>query len=338
MADFAQLLVSGRVLLLVGAILLYTASRATAGALAGNEAAPGLRALGHWIPIAAAAIVAVAMKRGDLALSIIFATSVGCLSLLVGSICIVAPNADSPSAYRRFWPFALPAALITLLAGFAGQLSWRQAIVFFVEGGALFFAWKELAANDSALIGEVAAAPSPPTPSALRWPILAVCILLSIVGAAGAILGVEHLSQAFPAISDIATVVAILAPLMILPILLSGARLAQTDRGWAAVTSGVIIVLLNLCLLLPIVILLWYPAQNAVGLQLGPALRNLATATPLPFSWVTWRVDNVILVLLAFPLFPASLGRWRLGRPEGFTLIALYAVYVLMEAAGNMRS
>ncbi len=98
------------------------------------------------------------------------------------------------------------------------------------------------------------------------------------------------------------------------------------------------VVLLNLCVLLPIVILLWYPLQSAPNMGLGNAIHVLGRAEALPFSWVTWRVDNVILVLLAFPLFPAALGRWRMGRPEGLTLIAIYAVYVLMEAAGNMRS
>ncbi len=57
----------------------------------------------------------------------------------------------------------------------------------------------------------------------------------------------------------------------------------------------------------------------------------------MPFGWVTWRLDNVVLVVLAFMLVPASMGRWRLQRAEGLMLILLYGVYVLMEAAGTMR-
>jgi hypothetical protein len=337
MADLKDFLLSGRVLLVFGAILLYTASRAAVGALAGNESSPGLRALGHWIPIAAAAIVAVILKRGDLAVAIIFATSVGCLSLLVGSICIANPNVEPPPGYRQFWPFALPAALLTLLAGFAGSLSWRQSIMLFIEGAALYLAWQELSAKQTVVAGDVNVPKEAKRQSApLRWATVAACILLSVIGAIAALLGAEHISQSLPAISDVATVAAFLGPLLVLPMLLSGAQLAQTERGWAAITSGVIVVLLNLCALLPIVILLWYPAQHAQNI--AGIFHGLATSSPLPFSWVIWRVDNVILILLAFPLFPASLGRWRLGRPEGFTFIALYAVYVLMEAAGNMRS
>jgi len=279
----------------------------------------------------------VIFKRGDMAVSIIFASSVGCLSLLVGSICIVKPSFDAPEPYRRFWPLALPAGLLTLLAGFAGSLSWRQSLMFFIEGAALFFAWQELSARQTVIPTDVnVAAKTKPQPPALRWAIVAVCILLSIVGAIAGILGAERISQEIFTISDIAIVVAVLGPLLVLPMLLSGAQLAQSDRGWAAITSAVIIVMLNMCILLPIVVLMWYPVQNPDGV--ASAIQGLAHAQPLPFSWVTWRVDNVILVLLAFTLLPASLGRWRMGRPEGFTLIALYAVYVLMEAAGNMRS
>jgi hypothetical protein len=339
MAGLMEFLFSGRILLIFGAILLYTASRAAVAALAGGESAPGQRAVGHWIPIAAAAVVAVIFRRGDLALSIIFASSVGCLSLLVGSICIVKPSFDAPGEYRRFWPFVLPAGLLTLLAGFAGSLSWRQALMFFIEGGALYFAWQELGSRQTVIATDVdVPASERRQPAVLRWAVVAVCILLSIVGAIAGILGAERISQGIPAVSDVATVVAVLGPLLVLPMLLSGAQLAQSDRGWAAITSGVMVVLLNLCVLLPIVILLWYPLQSAPNMGFGNVVHVLGSAGPLPFSWVTWRVDNVILVLLAFPLFPASMGRWRMGRPEGLTLIAIYAVYVLMEAAGNMRS
>ena len=117
---------------------------------------------------------------------------------------------------------------------------------------------------------------------------------------------------------------------------------AQNKQGWAAITTAVAVVLLNLCVLLPVVTLIWYPAQmidakDWIGSIHHLAMSGLGGSTPLPFSWVTWRVDNVVLVLLSFMLIPASLGRWKLGRTEGMTLIAVYAAYVLMEAAGSMR-
>jgi hypothetical protein len=335
MADLAELIGSGRIMLLVGAVLLYVASRAGVEALAGKEAWPGRRAVGHWIPIAAAALAAVAIHRGDLAVSIIFATSVGCLSLVVGSICIASPNSDTPAACGRAWAFALPAALLTLLAGFAGALNWRHALVLLIEGGALLLAWRELAGVVERKAGDESGIPR------LRWINVGMCVLLSMIGGMAGVVGAVRMGGDFPAIPDVAMIVAVLGPILVLPMLTGGAGLTHSNRGWAAITSAVAVVLLNLCVLLPVVVLIWYPAQLQRGDFLSGSIHRimegLGKAGPLPFSWVTWRVDNVVLVLLSFMLIPASLGRWRLGRAEGITLIVLYAVYVLMEAAGSLR-
>jgi Ca2+/Na+ antiporter len=342
MADWAELIGSGRMMLLVGAVLLYVASRAGAEVLAGKEALPGRRAVGHWIPIAAAALVAVAIHRGDMAISIIFASSVGCLSLVVGSICIVSPNSDVPAGYGRMWPLALPAALLTLLAGFSGELNWKHALVLLIEGAALGFAWKELGGGGSAVAAEMTEkGDNRREIDGLRWANVGLCVLLAMIGGIAGVVGAVRVGRDFPAIPDVAMIVAVLGPILVLPMLTGGAALAQSNRGWAAITSAVAVVLLNLCVLLPVVALIWYPAQmERRDFLLGSihrVLGGLGNAGPLPFSWVTWRVDNVVLVLLSFVLIPASLGKWRLGRMEGITLIALYAVYVLMEAAGRMR-
>jgi Ca2+/Na+ antiporter len=342
MADWVELIGSGRMMLLVGAVLLYVASRAGVEALAGKEARPGRRAVGHWIPIAGATLAAVAIHRGDLAISIIFATSVGCLSLVVGSICIVSPNSDVPVGYGRMWPFALPAALLALLVGFAGELNWRHALVLLIEGGALGFAWKELGGAGPAGVADIKKnGDSQREFDGLRWANVGLCVLLSVIGGIAGVVGAQRVSRDYPAIPDVAMIVAVLGPILVLSMLTGGTALAQSNRGWAAITSAVAVVLLNLCVLLPVVALIWYPAQmersDFLSGSIHRIMGGLGNAAPLPFSWVTWRVDNVVLVLLSFMLIPASLGRWRLGRTEGFTLIALYAAYVLMEAAGSLR-
>ena len=324
-------------MLLVGAILLYVASRAGVEALAGKEASPAKRAIGHWIPIAAAALVAMWIHRADLALSIIFATSIGCLSLLMGSICIVSPYSDAPPVYRRVWAFALPAGLLTLLAGFSGQLAWWQAGLLLIEGTAILFAWRELG-GDVVAEAKIHLAESD-VHRLMRWVNFVLCVIAAVIGAIAGVIGAKDLSQNLQAISDLATVVAVLAPLLVLPILTGGAHLAQMNRAGAAVTTGVGVVLLNLCLLLPIVVFLNYPAQLDGGWhEVLLKLPELRLRGPMPFPWVTWRVDNVVLVMLSFVLVPASLGRWKMGKAEGFVLIALYAVYVVMEAAGSMKA
>src|SRR5580704_14849536 len=51
MMELSELFGTGRATLLVGAVLLYVASRAGAHALAGRDESPGRRAVGNWLPI-----------------------------------------------------------------------------------------------------------------------------------------------------------------------------------------------------------------------------------------------------------------------------------------------
>jgi Ca2+/Na+ antiporter len=343
MADFAELFATGRVMLAVGAVLLYVASRFGSGALAGHHAdSPGLRAVGNWLPIAAAVIVSLIMRRNDWAISIIFATSVGCLSLVLGMICIVSPQSKAPPEYRTFWAFAVPAALLALLVGFAGNLNWTNAIILLAEGAGLLWAWREIQSAQAVAAEKIGPGrPKNETIHVLKRIDIALCILIAIIGAIAADLGARQISSNLGEIPDVAVVVAILSPILVLPMVTGAAALARENRTADALTSAIIVVLLNICLLLPLVGLLWYPLQGLTGNSLHTLHLNLdliRNAPALPFAWITWRVDSVILVVLSFSLLPAAMGRWKLGWVEGFMLIAFYGVYLLMEAAAALRS
>jgi len=342
MVELSELMGTGRAMLLVGAVLLYVASRFGADALAGKDNSPGARALGNWFPIAAAVIAAIIMRRGDWALSIIFATSVGCLSLLLGSICLVSPHSEAPSEYRRIWPLVLPAALLALLAGFAGNLNWRHAILLLVEGGVLLLAWREISGGEKAAMEKIGSGrKSEHKFAGFRAVNIALCILIAVIGAIAGDLGVRGIGRDFAELPDMSIVVAILAPILVLPMLTGAAALARKDRASEAVTAGIGVVLLNLCLLLPVAVLLWYPVQAVSGdsfRTIHLSLSGFRMASPLPFGWVTWRVDSVVLVVLSFALLPTAMGRWKLGFVEGLTLIVAYGVYVLLEAAASLRS
>jgi len=114
----------------------------------------------------------------------------------------------------------------------------------------------------------------------------------------------------------------VLSPLLLLPILGTGTMLAQQDRTDRVVTSLCGIVLLNLCLLLPVVILF----EFAVGMKHG-------NPQPMVFPLITWRLDTLLLLLFGFALVPLSLGRWIFGRAEASLLIAIYVSYILVEIA-----
>lgn len=341
MVEFSHFFGTGRVMLALGVVMLYISSRAGAHTLAGRECSPGRRALGNWFPIAAAAIVAICLRRGDWAVSIIYATSIGCLSLLLGSICMMSPNSATPPTFGRLWLFAFPAALLALLIGFAGDLKWYNAIFLLIEGGALLLVWRELASSNPPGIPEAEIADPTIRNPALHWVNVVLCILLAIIGAIACGIGATHISADYPDLPSMTPIIAILAPILILPMLTGSATLAHDNRAPEAVTSGIAIILLNLCLLLPAAAFLWYLGQ-IIGVHsisnLHLTLAAFQNASPLPFPWVTWRVDSVLLVVLSFALFPAALGRWTMGRAEGVTLIAVYGVYVLMETAASLHS
>src|SRR5687767_3903514 len=88
-----QLPTAGTALIAVGGLLLYAASRAAADALAGADPRkPGWRALGHCLPVLAVALLSLypGIARPDaeggrpqIAVGLVFSTSVACLSLVL---------------------------------------------------------------------------------------------------------------------------------------------------------------------------------------------------------------------------------------------------------------
>jgi Ca2+/Na+ antiporter len=323
---------NGRLPLLVGVILLYAAARTTMDALA-TGASAGARAIGHWIPIAVAAIIATLVGRRDLALAIIFSTSVASVSLVLGAIILVNPNIDSSPSLKRLWAFTLPTAMLPFLAGLSGKLTWANGLMMLIEGTILLFVWMELEQP-------LAETPKPairtfdkhyPIP-AIDWIKelnIALYLAVATVASAAAVWGAWQMSQKMPRFWGNITVSALLSPILSVPMLVSATSQKLRDRAGIAVTGAIGVVFLNLCLLLPFVI--W-----SIYLPLGAAVNDKARG--LVFSIITWRVDAVVLVVLAFILLPIALGRWKPGRAEGATLIGLYALYVLMEAAAAVKS
>jgi Ca2+/Na+ antiporter len=334
--------------MVAGAALLVAASLAGAGSLAGPALAPGRRALGHWMPIAACALWAVLHRQGNLAIAIIFATSVASLSLVLGSIVLAEGELDAPQPWPRTWLFVLPAGLLPLLAGFAGRLSWIHACIFLLEGAALWLAWQEITGRDGMAlpVAQVHADDGAANPGGggahglFRIINVALSAILAVVGASIAMGPATRIGEQFRGGAALVAV-ATLGPLLVLPMLLTGAKMAHRGQGWIATSTSVGVTLLDLCLLLPAVVLLWYPA-SAIDID-GRSIRHwhihpFGEVTPLRFPLTTWRCDTVVLALLGFVLLPVALGRWRLGRAEGVVLIALYAIYIVMETAVGLST
>jgi Ca2+/Na+ antiporter len=388
MSTLGQLgLFSGPTLLLIaGAVMLYVASRACVDALVrGNFAARhGWAAVGHWIPVAAVALMAAAAGRGEIAMGVVFGTSVAALSLAFGLITYMAPPGELPPS-RRVWPFLLPAALLPLVAGFSGHLNAIHAVMIAVLGLSVLQVWRGVGRGDRALSQrttgagqgnggtvadvlarevEPAAFPEPeghsrpptldyvtPPPGAgratwdretlLRGVQGLLAVALAGAGARAAVLGAVQADAASKLARAEMLAAAALSPLLILPVLGTGTESAQRGRSADACGALVALSLLNLCGLLPAVILFWYlrtSVPDGAGWGLAAAIKNLpAHGRPMPLPLAVWRVDAVLLTVLGFALIPVALGRWTLGRLESAGLIIAYAAYLAVTAVASLR-
>jgi len=327
-------LVSGWTWLGLGAglfCLLLTAIAANLG-LAGRSAVPGRRALANWIPIAVLAITAIFLKQPEFALTIIFSTSVASLTLVLGAILTTANDPQAPAGVRKIWPFIIPAAIITLLAGFSNQISGMHAIALILEGVILWPLWQET---------EAALPPTHALPHR-KWTAWALCLAIpvAVVGGLNVVGSVTHLSLNLPGIGSQYLVALMATPVLIAPMLIHGAFIAQRGGYAVAVNTTVGVVLLNFCLLVPICAYIWMFRSAAAGhspTDIMGIVDSLANAQRLPFSMITWRTDNILLLLLGFIMLPLALDRWRPGFAEGSTLICLYGLYLVMETAAVLQ-
>ncbi len=356
------------VALMVGAaVALYVAGRAAADATAGGRRPSGGRlAVGHWLPIATVATVAAAAGQFAVAVGIVFATAVGCLSLGLGTLAVVAPGpVAAPSAARRTWPLLVPAGVLALLAGFQRDLGWVGPAALAVQGLCVLLLWGEAA-------GPAAAGEPPPVvvPGWMPWPLRPVELLLAIglagVGAYLALGGLTGAAAASEAATPGLLTATFLAPLVVLPILGTAAELSQ--RGPAAAgeaASGLVgVALLDACFGLPLVaavaagrarlvaaaaadpiLLARWPGWPAwLGVTIDPAAATTrpaaaaAVTAAVPFPLAVWRVDVVILIALAAAVAPIALGRWPLRRGQGAALIAAYVGYLYLALRVGMMN
>jgi Ca2+/Na+ antiporter len=323
--------------LMLAAGLLYAAGRIATFALTRADGSdPGRRAIAQWVPIAGSVLCAICMNRADIALSLILGTSVASLTLAVGMVTWLNPLHVLPPT-RKVWPFVLPAALLVLMAGFSAHLAWWHALMLLAFGGAILAVWLEAPEIPEVLD----AAPESRPPDGQAAVIMILVIAMIILGGVLAVLGTLKTcamrDQGRPMLYPGTLAATILSPLLILPTLGTASSVAQRGYPGRAVTALIGTVLLNLCLLLPIAILLWHFRP---GLWNGDPSRAFNVRWDrrhtLPFDLAAWQIETVGLVVLGFGLIPIALGRWMLGRLESTLLILAYGGYVVMLAVFGM--
>ena len=301
-----------------GVAIQYIATRLALTAVAPADGSrPGRQAVGQWLPVLLTSAAALLFRRPEVALSLIFGSSVASLSLIMGMTTYVSPMVHLPPE-RRLWSFVLPAAFMLLLAGFHAQLTWYHALMLLILGGAILAVWVERPP------AEAGPARGPLTIEPPPLVLLPIAAALMALGAWVSVRGAVFTSSRLMSPELLAAT--ILSPLLLLPSLGSGTMLAQKGHAERVVTSLCGTVYLNLCLLLPVVILVGYAVAPEIGRR-----------GPTGFPMITWRVDTVVLLALGFVLLPMAYARWLPARLEAILLVIVYVGYVFVEMGVALR-
>ena len=78
------------------------------------------------------------------------------------------------------------------------------------------------------------------------------------------------------------------------------------------------------------------PATPAPGVDVRQRLLDFATGKAGPdFPVLAWRLDSLVLLGVGLLLFPAAIGRYRVGRIEGALLFCAYLLYVIAAGPGR---
>jgi hypothetical protein len=323
------------VFLFAGAgVLLYVAARAAADAITdAADPSPAHLALAHWMPIAVTALLAACTGQNDIAVTIPFAASVAALGLVLGTLILMStPLTDIPP-HAIVWPFIMPVALLALMAGFRGTLTWWHAVMMVALGTTVLSVWRAAPDEDSS--------PAQMTEAkAGRYVQLLMAIAIAGIGAWVALRGGRLADDRTRIATAGLIATAVIAPLLTLPLLGATAFAAQQGRIGSAMSTIVALVLLNLCLLVPLVIVTAYLRSLIITVHGGArdfdTIVGQLRAVHMPIA--VWRVDTVLIMIGGLLLVPVSLSRWTLHKSEGVAMTLAYIAYVIVSAAIAIRS
>jgi Ca2+/Na+ antiporter len=327
--EFASFLLLGG-----AAVAGYAAVRGAIDALLPpDDPNPAKRAVIHSAMTAIISIAAIFHHPAllDIAVGVPFSATIAAITLALGVVLFVAPppNPTAPPISHRAWAFVLPTGLLTLLTGFTGELTLHNALVLAAEGGAILLVCigpgpRAVLPLDSGDQGQTGAGESANPPRRFAVAQALFSLALALVAGWGMVQGSAGLALHNPAFRPGVAAVLALGPAIVLPMIPPLATLAERGRRDEATSAIVGFALINLCVVLPIVV---------VVQQLMPA--TTATAQPsatadLPFPILVWRLDTVLLSTIGLLLLPTAVGRWALSRTEGLGLVCVYVVYLFL--------
>jgi Ca2+/Na+ antiporter len=304
----------GLIAMLGGVALLYAAAQSLGGVIAQTSVdSPGRRALWHAGPIAAAAIAAMCLGHGEMALAMLTGSSVAALSLAPGVCRVISSSRYTPASYDPFGKLLLAPALLLWLIGKHAEIDWLTGTFLAVQ--AILFLWigwdRQTLQRFSFWTCII---------FVLASGVAAVAMVLALHGA---VLLKEDLSTLTPGIFA----AGVIAPVLILPLLGESVRLTEEHRASEARSMQIALATINLTAVIPLCVLISY---------LGPHLFPWLSGGALAFPLGTWRVDCVALIILAaWNLSDTIPSRWP-GSIKGVLLILFYGAYLLYLARADL--
>jgi Ca2+/Na+ antiporter len=301
---------------------------ATARALVREEdPSPGRRALAHFIPIGICAISAAWLGRSDIAMGLVFGASVASMSAVAGFVLLAGPVDFAPPRAIRIWAYLPLPATLAFVLGFRGNVGLFEAAILAIQGILAALIWfdqregRRWAPEDSPM-----PANEPFGIGILFLMQIIFAVALAIVSSIATTRGLARLGELDHRYPPGVMAGTLLAAVLALPMVSSGAPTAALGRAWGPITASAGVVLLNLCLLLPLVILIWGASEMRNQASVA-ATRPIFPAILYPRT--AWRIDAPALLLLSMLLVPVSMGKFRLDRRLGAWLIIGYCGYLL---------
>lgn len=306
------------------ALAWYVGVRAVIDALSPSRFATLTHALAMTLPASLLSAWAVTSGRADVAVAMVFSSSVSALSLALGTALLSAPSHVEPSTGQRWWLMLGPLSAMALLAGLAGHVGgWH--IVSLLTIAVLT---RLLVRADVPRTPAQASLARDPLPARVAQTMLAV--LLVATGCYIAFVAIDLVNVRVGRETGDILATILFGPASALPLIGAATHLLRQHRSTEAVGSLIGSAVLLLGVTLPVTALAWSLLHFDPPDRDGGWFNLVRTGLPaIAFPLRVWRVDAVLLVVLSIAIAPAAFGRWSLGRLEGLLLVLLYLGYLV---------
>ncbi len=270
-------------------------------------------AMGTSLPEAAVSVTASIANKNALAVSNVIGSNIFNLMMVIGVCAIMTPVAVNKATLKRDFPFSVICAILLLVLGLIGPMSLGHADgVIFLILFAGFIGLMIRSAMKASKEGNVVASEEIEAAEEIKIMPVWKSLLFIVIGAVGIIIGGDVVVDSA---SNIAAKFGMSQTLIGLTIVSVGTSLPELVTSIVAARKNEVDMALG----------------NAIGSNVFNILMVLGIASAIsPISIIT---ENIIdlCVLIAFTvcvwIFAGS--KKKIGRVEGFCMVAFYAAYAI---------